>query len=80
LTIDGEVRTFSSPHRYVWPSELDLMARLAGLRPRHRWSDWDRSPFGPESLAVVEQLKTVYGVTLTTEDAHRMQDRTEERP
>jgi SAM-dependent methyltransferase len=33
------------PFRYVWPSELDLMARLAGLRLRERWADWDRSPF-----------------------------------
>ena len=48
-TIDGQVRTFSSPHRYVWPSELDLMARLAGLRPTGRWGDWDRSPFTAES-------------------------------
>ncbi len=31
--------------RYAWPSELDLMARLAGLRLRHRWSDWRRSAF-----------------------------------
>jgi len=31
--------------RYAWPSELDLMARLAGLRLRERWADWDRSPF-----------------------------------
>jgi len=29
--IDGQLKTFSSPHRYVWPSELDLMARLAGM-------------------------------------------------
>lgn len=35
----------SIPFRYVWPSELDLMARVAGLRLRHRWGDWDRSPF-----------------------------------
>ncbi len=31
--------------RYAWPSELDLMARLAGMRLRDRWSDWDRTPF-----------------------------------
>ena len=36
-------------HRYVWPSELDLMARIAGLRLRDRWSDWDRSPFTADS-------------------------------
>lgn len=35
--------------RYAWPSELDLMARLAGLELRHRWSDWDRSPFNDDS-------------------------------
>jgi len=44
-TIDGQLRTFSSPHRYVWPSELDLMARLAGMTLRERWSDWNRKPF-----------------------------------
>lgn len=33
------------PFRYVWPSELDLMARLAGLELAFRWADWDRSPF-----------------------------------
>ena len=31
--------------RYVWPSELDLMARLAGLRLEHRWGGWRREPF-----------------------------------
>jgi SAM-dependent methyltransferase len=39
----------STPQRYVWPSELDLMARIAGLRLRHRWADWRRSPFTGES-------------------------------
>ena len=37
--------------RYVWPSELDLMARLAGLRLRERWADWKRAPFGRDSGA-----------------------------
>jgi len=35
----------TSAHRYVWPSELDLMARLAGMTLRHRWADWSRAPF-----------------------------------
>lgn len=35
--------------RYAWPSELDLMARLAGLRLRHRWSDWSGQPLHDES-------------------------------
>lgn len=43
--IDGQLTTFASPHRYVWPSELDLMARLAGLTLRGRWSDWNSEPF-----------------------------------
>ena len=38
-------RLFPSLIRYAWPSELDLMARLAGLRLRDRFSDWSRSPF-----------------------------------
>lgn len=48
-TIDGELTTFSSPHRYLWPAELDLMARLAGMTLRERWSDWHRGPFTSES-------------------------------
>jgi hypothetical protein len=47
--LDGQLHTFSAPFRYVWPSELDLMAQLAGLRLRERWSDWDRAPFTNES-------------------------------
>jgi SAM-dependent methyltransferase len=43
--IDGETTSFSAPFRYVWPSELDLMARLAGMTLRERWSDWNREPF-----------------------------------
>ncbi|GAA2246913.1 class I SAM-dependent methyltransferase [Streptomyces amakusaensis] len=43
----GEYRTI--PFRYVWPSELDLMARLAGLRLRERWDGWTREPFTGES-------------------------------
>lgn len=44
-----EVRESSLLWRYVWPSELDLMARLAGMSLAHRWSDWNRSPFTAES-------------------------------
>jgi SAM-dependent methyltransferase len=46
---DGEFETFSAPFRYVWPAELDLMARLAGMTLRERWSDWDRSAFTSDS-------------------------------
>ncbi|GGU99044.1 hypothetical protein GCM10010182_14930 [Actinomadura cremea] len=43
----GEFRSF--PFRYVWPSELDLMARIAGMELSHRWSSWTRDPFTHES-------------------------------
>jgi hypothetical protein len=42
-------RRLSLPFRYVWPSELDLMARIAGMTLRDRWEGWDRSPFTAES-------------------------------
>ena len=46
---DGTVEVFSPPFRYVWPAELDLMARLAGMRLRDRWAGWKREPFTSES-------------------------------
>jgi SAM-dependent methyltransferase len=46
---DGGWQRASLPFRYVWPAELDLMARLAGMRLRERWEDWNRSPFTGES-------------------------------
>jgi SAM-dependent methyltransferase len=49
----GTVEVFSPPFRYVWPSELDLMARLAGLTLRERWSSWMRDAFTSESTAHV---------------------------
>jgi SAM-dependent methyltransferase len=39
----------SIPFRYVWPAELDLMARIAGMTLRERWSGWEREPFTSES-------------------------------
>jgi SAM-dependent methyltransferase len=47
--VDGEWRRLSVPFRSVSPAELDLMARLAGMRVRERWADWDRSRFTAES-------------------------------
>jgi hypothetical protein len=35
--------------RYAWPSELDLMAELAGMRLRDRWAGWKKEPFGSSS-------------------------------
>jgi SAM-dependent methyltransferase len=43
------VEVLSPPFRYVWPSELDLMAQLAGMTLRERWADWHRRPFTSES-------------------------------
>ena len=52
LTEQG-VRMYPGRLRYVWPSEMDLMARLAGLRLRSRWADWNRSPFTSQSRSHV---------------------------
>jgi SAM-dependent methyltransferase len=49
----GGVRLYPVQIRYAWPSELDLMARLAGLRLRERWASWQRAPFGPGSAGHV---------------------------
>ena len=46
---EGKVDVISPPFRYVWPSELDLMARLAGMTLRERWGDWEREPFTADS-------------------------------
>jgi SAM-dependent methyltransferase len=50
---EGRSGTFTMPYRYVWPAELDLMARLAGLSLRERWSGWRRQPFNSESASHV---------------------------
>ena len=47
--VDGRLERLSIPFRYAWPSELDLMAQLAGMRLRDRWSGWKREPFTSES-------------------------------
>jgi SAM-dependent methyltransferase len=57
--IDGQLETFSTPHRYVWPAELDLMARIAGMRLRERWSSWTREPFTSESRSHVSVWEKV---------------------
>jgi SAM-dependent methyltransferase len=50
LTRVGDKIEYSAgPFRYVWPSELDLMARLAGMRLAERWAGWGREPFTSES-------------------------------
>jgi SAM-dependent methyltransferase len=56
--VDGQLQTRSVPFRYVWPSELDLMARLAGMTLRERWSDWTRAPFTSDSRQHVSVWET----------------------
>jgi SAM-dependent methyltransferase len=54
----GDTRTYPVRLRYAWPSELDLMARLAGLRLRERWGGWDREPFtdaSPRHVSIYER-------------------------
>jgi SAM-dependent methyltransferase len=46
---DGSFGRSSIPFRYAWPAELDLMARIAGMRLRERWSGWNREPFTSDS-------------------------------
>jgi SAM-dependent methyltransferase len=56
--VDGQLHRHAAPYRYVWPSELDLMARLTGFRLRDRWAGWDRTPFtagSPSQVAVFEK-------------------------
>jgi SAM-dependent methyltransferase len=50
---DGTFTSSWGSFRYVWPSELDLMARLSGMAPRERWSDWNREPFTSTSEKLV---------------------------
>jgi hypothetical protein len=56
MTVGGRSLHRSAPYRYVWPAELDLMARVAGLRRRDRWGGWDMAPFTSGSTSHV----TVY--------------------
>jgi SAM-dependent methyltransferase len=63
---DGTFRYGAGPFRYVWPSELDLMARIAGLTPRERYSGWRDEPFTSEStklVAVWEKGSTPFSQT-----------------
>jgi SAM-dependent methyltransferase len=47
--VEGRLERVSVPFRYAWPAELDLMAQLAGMRLRERWSGWKREPFTSDS-------------------------------
>jgi SAM-dependent methyltransferase len=55
---DGNLEPYSIPFRYVWPAELDLMARLAGMTLRERFAGWRREPFTSESSTHVSVWET----------------------
>jgi SAM-dependent methyltransferase len=58
--VDGRLERNSVPFRYTWPSELDLMAQLAGMSLRERWSGWKQEPFTSDSrkhVSVWEKLR-----------------------
>jgi SAM-dependent methyltransferase len=58
---DGRFELDSVPFRYVWPAELDLMARLAGMTLRERWASWARDPFTSTSESHVSVWQTPAG-------------------
>jgi hypothetical protein len=49
VSSDGTGRFRRIPFRYAWPAEMDLMARIAGMRLKYRWAAWDRSEFTADS-------------------------------
>ncbi len=53
MEVDGRLVRHAAPYRYVWPSELLLMAKIAGFELESRWGDWDRSPFTSKSATQV---------------------------
>jgi SAM-dependent methyltransferase len=59
MEVDGRLVRHSAPYRYVWPSELDLMARIAGFSLRGRWADWTRAPFASDSTSQVAVYEKV---------------------
>ncbi|MEU1485840.1 class I SAM-dependent methyltransferase [Streptomyces sp. NPDC005752] len=59
---EGRGSAFVSPHRYVWPSELDLMAELAGLELSERWAGWDEAPFTASSRSHVSVWQKPHGM------------------
>jgi hypothetical protein len=57
--VDGKLEASPTEMRYAWPAELDLMARLAGMRLQDRWAGWNREPFtalSPAHVSVYEKL------------------------
>jgi SAM-dependent methyltransferase len=59
MEVEGRLVRHSAPYRYVWPSELDLMAQLAGFRLRDRWAGWTEEPFTSDSVQQVAVFEKV---------------------
>jgi SAM-dependent methyltransferase len=62
IEVGGRLIHHAAPYRYVWPSELELMAKLAGFRLAERWGGWDMAPFTSDStsqVAVFEQVRQI---------------------
>lgn len=59
MEVGGRLVRHSAPYRYVWPSELDLMATSTGFRRRDRWAGWDREPFTSDSVRQVAVFEKV---------------------
>jgi hypothetical protein len=57
LLSEEGIRLYPVVLRYAWPSELDLMAKLAGLELEHRWDSWDKGAFSARSTRHI----SVYG-------------------
>ena len=54
-----EARLTRSPHRYIWPAELDLMGELAGFELESRQADWEGSEFTADSRSHVSTYRLV---------------------
>ncbi|MFF4502886.1 class I SAM-dependent DNA methyltransferase [Streptomyces sp. NPDC001401] len=67
VRVEGDRSSYLTvPFRYAWPAELDLMARLAGMRLRDRWDGWTREPFTSGSQQHVSVWEKVAGIDGTT--------------
>jgi SAM-dependent methyltransferase len=59
MVVDGRLVRHAAPYRYVWPSELDLMAKINGLHLRDRWAAWKGEPFTSDSISQVAVFEKV---------------------
>ncbi len=59
MEVDGRLIRHAQPYRYVWPSELDLMARITGFRLEHRWASWHKARFTSDSKSQVAVFEKV---------------------